>query len=277
MRVSSPQRERRRALRRQKRRELLANSWRTLVLVLLSGCLGWLLLRFGWTLEDSRQVVVVDDRGRLAERVVAIGEISFPTLLLEINPVQLERRLMRDLPMQSVRVRRLIAPARLEVRMQPRQPVARASRRIPGGMVLGLVDRQGLWIQPDPSLELPPPSSNVMVDGWTEQHSGAIATLLAAQSRLSNSLRLIVLRPDGSMQLDCERLGRIELGRNSDQLAVQIAVMEQLGRSLPASLISNPENLIDLSNPERPEIELPKRDEPEVSSPNINQIDAILP
>lgn len=277
MRVSSPQRERRRALRRQKRRELLANSWRTLVLVLLSGSLGWLLLRFGWTLEDSRQVVVVDDRGRLAERVVAIGEISFPTLLLEINPVQLERRLMRDLPMQSVRVRRLIAPARLEVRMQPRQPVARASRRIPGGMVLGLVDRQGLWIQPDPSLELPPPSSNVMVDGWTEQHSGAIATLLAAQSRLSNSLRLIVLHPDGSMQLDCERLGRIELGRNSDQLAVQIAVMEQLGRSLPASLISNPENLIDLSNPERPEIELPKRDEPEVSSPNINQIEAILP
>ena len=277
MRVSSPQRERRRALRRQKRRELLANSWRTLVLVLLSGSLGWLFLRFGWTLEDSRQVVVVDDRGRLAERVVAIGEISFPTLLLEINPVQLERRLMRDLPMQSVRVRRLIAPARLEVRMQPRQPVARASRRIPGGMVLGLVDRQGLWIQPDPSLELPPPSSNVMVDGWTEQHSGAIATLLAAQSRLSDSLRLIVLRPDGSMQLDCERLGLIELGRNSDQLAVQIAVMEQLGRSLPASLISNPENLIDLSNPERPEIELPKRDEPEVSSPNINQIDAILP
>lgn len=247
------------------------------MLVLLSGSLGWLLLRFGWTLEDSRQVVVVDDRGRLAERVVAIGEISFPTLLLEINPVQLERRLMRDLPMQSVRVRRLIAPARLEVRMQPRQPVARASRRIPGGMVLGLVDRQGLWIQPDPSLELPPPSSNVMVDGWTEQHSGAIATLLAAQSRLSNSLRLIVLRPDGSMQLDCEGLGRIELGRNSDQLAVQIAVMEQLSRSLPASLISNPENLIDLSNPERPEIELPKRDEPEVSSPNINQIEAILP
>ena len=97
MRVSSPQRERRRALRRQKRRELLANSWRTLVLVLLSGSLGWLLLRFGWTLEDSRQVVVVDDRGRLAERVVAIGEISFPTPLLEINPVQLERRLMLSL------------------------------------------------------------------------------------------------------------------------------------------------------------------------------------
>ena len=46
--------------------------------MLLSGSLGWLLLRFGWTLEDSRQVVVVDDRGRLAERVVAI-EIGFPT------------------------------------------------------------------------------------------------------------------------------------------------------------------------------------------------------
>ena len=235
MRVSSPQRERRRLF--VVRSDEFANSWRTLVLVLLSGSLGWLLLRFGWTLEDSRQVVVVDDRGRLAERVVAIGEIVSPPA--GINPVQLERRLMRDLPMQSVRVRRLIAPARLEV--DAATPTGGLSLAPFLGAWSGAGGQAGLWIQPDPSLELPPPSSNVMVDGWTEQHSGAIATLLAAQSRLSNSLRLIVL-PTAFAAIDCERLGRIELGRNSDQLAVQIAVMEQLGRSLPASLISNPEN-----------------------------------
>ena len=277
MRVRSPQRERRRALRRQKRLELLSNSWRTLLLVLLSGTLGVLLLRFGWTLEGTHQVMVVDDRGLLAERVVAIGEISFPTTLLEINPVQLERRLVRNLPVQSVRVRRRMAPARLEVQMQPCQPVARASRRIPGGMALGLVDRQGRWIEPDPALALPPPSTDVLVDGWTEQQSGAIAALLGAQARLGNSLRLIALRPDGGMRLDSARLGRVELGRNSERLAVQIAVMEELGRSLPASLTANPENLIDLSNPERPEIEIPKSDETKLLSPDINQIKVILP
>ena len=72
--------------------------------------------------------------------------------------MQLERRLMRDLPMQSVRVRRLIAPARLEVRMQPRQPVARASRRIPGGMVLGLVDGKDCGFNPIHRLNYRPPA-----------------------------------------------------------------------------------------------------------------------
>ena len=57
----TPQLERRRALRRQQRAQLLIQIWRVLVLLLLSTGLGWILLRHGWTLEGTNQVIVRGD------------------------------------------------------------------------------------------------------------------------------------------------------------------------------------------------------------------------
>ena len=259
MKVSSPQLERRRALRRQKRQELLGNSWRTLALLLLSGSLGWMLLRFGWMLEGTSQVMVLGNSGLAPERVAAAGEFSFPKPLLEINPAQLERQLNRDLPVQSVRVRRLIFPARLEVQMQTRNPVARATRRIPGGIDLGLVDSEGHWIEPDPSVSLPPPTTQIVVDGWSRSRRDVIATLLGEQSLLDNNLERIVLRSDGAIQLRCGQLGEIDLGRNIALLNRQIDAIQQLSLNLPKAVISGQKALIDLSNPDRPEIQLPAK------------------
>ena len=259
MKASSPQLERRRALRRQKRKELLGNIWRTVALLLLSGSLGWLLLRFGWMLEGTSQVVVLGNSGLAPERVAEAGEFSFPKPLLEINPAQLERQLKRDLPVESVRVRRLIVPARLEVQMQARNPVAKATRLIPGGIALGLVDSEGYWIEPDPSVSLPPPTTSVVVEGWTRSRQDVIATLLREQSLLDNKLERIVLRSDGAILLRCENLGDIDLGRNIALLDRQILVIEQLSQNLPKALISGEDSLIDLSNPDRPEIQLPAK------------------
>ena len=225
----------------------------------MSSCMGWLLLRFGWTLEGTNQVRVLGDSGLAPERVAASGRFSFPANLLEINPAQLERELSRELPVESVQVRRLIFPARLEVQMQARTPAARATRRIPGGISLGLVDQQGRWIEPDAGIAIPPPTTSVTVDGWTQSQSTAIARLLREQSRFDNSLRLIVLNPNGGIELHCEQLGRIELGRDIALLDRQIDAIEQLSLSLPKTLITGQDALIDLSNPERPEIQLPAK------------------
>tara|TARA_B100001287_G_scaffold10987_1_gene8448 strand:+ start:176 stop:964 length:789 start_codon:yes stop_codon:yes gene_type:complete len=259
LKTSSPQLERRRALRRQKRQELLGNIWRTVAFLLLSGSLGWLLLRFGWMLEGTSQVVVLGNSGLAPERVADAGEFSFPKPLLEINPAQLERQLKRDLPVESVRVRRLIVPARLEVQMQTRNPVAKATRRIPGGIALGLVDAEGHWIEPDPSVSLPSPTTNVVIEGWSRSRQDVIATLLSDQSLLDNNLERIVLRSDGAILLRCGNLGDIDLGRNSALLDRQILAIDQLSRNLPKALISEEDALIDLSNPDRPEIQLPAK------------------
>ena len=259
MKASSPQLERRRALRRQKRKELLGNIWRTLALLLLSGSLGWLLLRFGWMLEGTSQVVVLGNSGLAPERVAEVGEFGFPKPLLEINPAQLERQLKRDLPVESVRVRRLIVPARLEVQMQTRNPVAKATRLIPGGIALGLVDAKGQWIEPDPSVSLPSPTTSVFVEGWSQSSQDVIATLLNDQSLLDNKLERIVVRSNGAILLRFENLGDVDLGRNIALLDRQLLIIEQLSQKLPKALISGEGALIDLSNPDRPEIQLPAK------------------
>ena len=221
--------------------------------------MGWLLLRFGWTLESANQIRVLGNSGLAPERVAASGRFSFPANLLEINPTQLERELSRELPVESVQVQRLAFPARLEVQMQARTPAARATRRIPGGIALGLVDAEGRWIEPDAGIAMPPPTTSVTVDGWTQSRSSVIASLLREQSRFNDSLRLIVLNPDGGIELHCERLGQIELGRDIGLLDRQIDAIEQLNVNLPKTLITGQKALIDLSNPERPEIQLPTK------------------
>ena len=143
--------------------------------------------------------------------------------------------------------------------MQTQNPVARATRRIPGGIDLGLVDSEGHWIEPDPSVSLPPPTTQIVVDGWSRSRRDVIATLLGEQSLLDNNLERIVLRSDGAIQLRCGQLGEIELGRDIALLNRQIDAIQQLSLNLPKAVISGQKALIDLSNPDRPEIQLPAK------------------
>lgn len=256
MKSGSPLLERRRALRRQKRQEKLSDAWQTLLLLFLSGSMAWLLLRFGWTLEGSHQVLVRGNTKLVSERVVASSGLRFPADLLKINPAQLERELSRKLPVEFAHVRRLTFPARLEVHLQTRTPAARATRHIPGGIGLGLVDAEGHWIQPSPAIALPAPTTDVSVEHWSAKQIPVIAMLLRKRNHSFTSLRRIAFQPDGAVQLHCARLGRIDLGRNTALLDQQIAAVEQLLIQLPDQLMTKPPARIDLSNPERPEIEL---------------------
>ena len=146
MKSVSLQRERRRALRRQKRTQFRIYTWRTCALLSLSIVLGWSLLRFGWTLKGSDQVVVLGETAFNSTIVSEIAQLNFPQLLLEINPSELEQTLRENLPIQSVQVSRHMLPTRLEVALVDQTPVAQAFRQQPGGLEAGYVDAEGHWI-----------------------------------------------------------------------------------------------------------------------------------
>ena len=76
---------------------------------------------------------------------------------------------------------------------------------------------------------------------------------------LESNLERIVLRSDGAIQLRCGQLGEIDLGRNIALLNRQIDAIQQLSLNLPKAVISGEKALIDLSNPDRPEIQLPAK------------------
>ncbi len=255
----TPQLERRRALRRQQRQQLLIQIWRVLVLLLLSSGLGWILLRHGWSLEGTNQVIVRGDTGISPDLVSRVGGLSFPQPLLEINLKTLETQLREELPVKSAQAERRLLPARLEVLLVGQIPVARATRRLAGGMETGMVDGEGHWIQTNPKAPSPAPTSAITVEGWSADKRTVLAQLLEQRGRISDSLQAIVLHPDGAISLRTRRLGLINLGRDSDRLVQQIDAIVQLNSTMPPHLLDAGKGSIDLSNPDRPELERPAK------------------
>ena len=257
MKSISPQLERRRALRRQKRQQFLIHTWRSVALLILSTALGWLLLRYGWSLQGLDQVMV---RGKTAispELVYEVSQLRFPQPLLELNPTTLERTLRGNLPVQSVRVSRHLLPTRLEVALVDQTPMARAVRQKPGGLEAGFVDAEGQWIQMNRAVPTVNPSTSITLNGWTAERRTLIASLLQQHSRLEGKLQRITLHPDGAVSLRHQRLGRIDLGDDNQLLIQQVDAIVELDQSMPPHLVKGNGAVIDLSNPNRPEIQLP--------------------
>ena len=253
-RPGSAQVARRRDLRRQRRQTLLLQLWRFVALLLLSGGFSWILLRHGWTLRSSDAMVLTGGAALETSQVVEAAKLRFPLPLLEISPRALENQLVRELPVRAAQVERRILPARLIISLKPEIPVAKAMRQGPDGRERGLLNADGQWI---PLSEASPePLTNIMVRGWNDRKSGQIAALLKQRDRFEGRLKAIVLHPDGSVSLITTGLGRIDLGGESALMNTQIDTIVHLNKTLPKHLRQTHQSNLDLSNPERPELQL---------------------
>lgn len=250
--------ERRRQLRQQRQRERLRNLWRLVVLLSLSGGLGYALLRQGWTLTDPSQVEVVGSRQVSREQVLEVAGIRFPQPLLALQPKRIAEEVAGSLPVEQVQVSRLMAPPRLRVSLVDRQAVARAQRRSPRGPESGFVDRFGHWMSSRQGAGVATPGSDSLrVLGWQLRHRPALAQLLARRQALGSDLREIRFEPDGDLWLLSERLGQVRLGPADGRLGRRLEVLGHLQRELPARVQGKRLQSIDLSDPEQPELGLP--------------------
>ncbi len=256
--VRPPGAERRRLMRRQRRLELLRNAWRLLVLLGLSGGLGYALLRQGWTLTSPNQVEVIGSRQVSREQVVMAAELHFPLPLLTLQPRQVAEDLTAALPVEQVQVSRLMAPPRLRVTLVDRQAVARAQRRTSQGLESGYVDRLGNWMSSRQGQNLAANlRSPLVVLGWTPRHRPSLVLVLNARQRIGKDLRVIRFEPGGSLWLESASLGQVRLGPPDQQLPRRLDVLEHLVRQLPSAVRGRKLQSIDLSDPEQPELGLP--------------------
>ena len=81
--------------------------------------------------------------------------------------------------------------------------------------------------------------------------------MLQQQDRLNSRLLAITLHSDGAVSLRHQTLGRIDLGDDEQLLRQQIDAIVELDQSMPPHLLQEKGVVIDLSNPDRPEIQLP--------------------
>lgn len=255
--------ERRNELRLQRRNERLRNGWRMLVLLGLSAGLGTLLLREGWTLTSAEQVEVGGSRNIDRDTVIRAAGLEFPQPLLSLEPQGLAAEIKAALPVRQVRVSRWMAPARLRVDLVDREPVAAAQRSGPEGLEQGYVDHRGYWMSASQARGLAGSASNgPLLLGWQERHRPTITALLQANGRLKADLRQIRFEPTGMLTVQSARLGEVRLGPSDHRLTRRLEVLEHLIETLPPHLQGKTLQVIDLTEPEQPELALKQPPKP---------------
>lgn len=251
---------RRKELRRQRRSERLRQLWRILVFSGMSVGLGYLLLRQGWTLREPNQVEVLGSAVVSRDQVIAAAGLRFPQPLMALQPRLVASDLMGALPVEQVKVSRLMLPPRLRVELKDREAVARSVRRTDRGPEMGFVDGLGNWISIRQHMGIRSQGDlSLLVVGWNARHRSALAQVLKEREVLGPGLREIRFEPDGSLWLSTTQLGRVRLGPPDARLPRRLEVVAHLSRTLPATMKGAPPQLIDLTDPEQPELSVGTR------------------
>jgi cell division protein FtsQ len=254
----SPEAERRRQLRQQKRQDRLRHSWRILVFTGIAIGLGYGLLRQGWILTGANQVEVVGSSQVGRDQVIAATSLHFPQPLLALQPQAMAASIEEALPVEQVQVSRLMAPPRLRVELVDREAVARAQRQTAKGLEEGYVDRLGNWMSSRQGQGIHHQSPNsLVVLGWQQRLRPALALVLEQRKTIGSDLQEIRFEPGGSLWLKSTRLGQVHLGTIDGQLAKRIEVLQQLSQQLPSKIKGRHVVSIDLSDPNQPELGLP--------------------
>lgn len=249
--------ERRRQLRRQRRLERLRDGWRLLVYATLATGLGFVLVRQGWMLQSPAQVEVSGSQLVTRDQVIAAARLRFPQPLFSLQPRLLGNSLANSLPVEQVRVTRLMLPPRLRVELVDREAVARAQRRTPKGLEQGFVDRTGSWIHADSrSQGRLGGQASIQVLGWNERYRPVLGKVLEAREKIGPGLREIRFEPDGGLWITTRELGSLRLGPMDSQLDRRLEVLTHLNRTLPEKLAGKRPLSIDLTDPEQPELNL---------------------
>ena len=252
-----PGAERRRQLRQERRADRLLNLWRLVVFSAMAGGLGYGLLTQGWTLRSPSQVEVSGSRLVSRDQVIQAAGLSFPQTLLTLQPRQIIQTLSTALPVENVRVSRLMLPPRLRVELIDRSAVARAERRNKDGLEQGYVDRLGNWISLRQNLGVRlEGTQELRVVGWNERHRPALAKVLQERPAFGGKLKEIRFDPEGSLWLSTTDLGPVRLGPADGQLERRLAVAAHLNATLPANLRGRRPQIVDLSDPDQPELSL---------------------
>jgi cell division protein FtsQ len=261
---------RRKLLRQQRRAERLRNLWRMTVFSAIAAGLGYGLLRQGWTLRSPAQVEVVGSQLVDRQQVIRATGLQFPQSLLTVQPRELDRNLRSSLPVEQVRISRLMLPPRLRVELVDREAVARAERRGRAGIEQGYIDRQGHWIGVEAEGLVPRGDLSLRVRGWNERYRSALTQILARREAFGGRLQEVRFAPDGSLWLTTRDLGPMRLGPPDDRLERRLEVAAHLNATLPAQLKGRLPTLIDLSDPEQPELSVPGVAPPPAKKPGVN-------
>ena len=253
----NPRAERRRKLKLERRNEQLIQLWRILFFSSISSGLGVLLINNGWHPIDTEQIIVKGSTNLQSSSIVNASGNYFPRELLIIRPKELTEKLLNELPITRVSIRRNLMPPHLEVELKERQPIAFATRMGPKGKENGMVDNDGIWMPLRVASQAKQPEKEISLSGWRSSHREWISIILKNRNNFGSPLKKVMLSPGGDLSIGTEKFGVVELGTNQNLVLDQIKVLANLSRDLPQEFLNKEGAIIDIRDPSKPELQLP--------------------
>ncbi|HEY9736273.1 MAG TPA: FtsQ-type POTRA domain-containing protein [Trichocoleus sp.] len=270
-------RERRQALRRQRRVHLLQGFWQVLAMSGLAAGLYWGATRPLWLIKSPSQIEVSGNHLLSEQAVKALVPLDYPQPLLKVETRALAQQLEARAPITEATVTRQLIPPRLKVQVQERVPVAVAlppkdvSSGEPAYIQLGLLDAEGAWM-PQSSFTLqgvPPELPALKVRGMQAQYRSYWPTLYEAISRSPIKISELDWQDPANLILHTE-LGMVHAGPFPDRFEEKLATLDQM-RDLTRQFDRKQLAYIDLTNPDLPSVQVLQASKPAAAPPSAPQ------
>lgn len=262
--------QRRQNLRRQKRRQVVHQIWRTIALTSLASGLVWGAAQPVWVIHNPEQIAI-EGNELLSDRAIrSLLSLTYPQSLLRIEPQAIAENLESEQSLiAKATVTRQLFPPGLTVQIQERLPVAIACQDVVCNVsaatkkaktaspaAVGLIDEKGAWMSLinynniEQSLPLP----TLKIIGPYQQYLAYWSELYQVIHRSPVKVSQINCQNPDNLILKTE-MGIVHIGPYSSQLPEQLNILDQM-RRLSDKLKGRQIAYIDLRKPSSPAIQL---------------------
>ena len=188
--------------------------------------------------------------------VVNNSSLKFPIRLIFIKTSFLEKELKQNLSLKNVSVNRQIFPFGLKVHVNTRTPIAYGERTLNGKKILGLIDKDGVFINKQHAEEKNLSTLTTKVFGWEEQFKKILSEILIAQDNYELELVKVTFSPNGFLIIEEKDLKEIFLGFNPNIINYQLQIIKNLKNEFKKNNFSEKIDNIDLTDPNKPKIKV---------------------
>ncbi len=233
--------------------------WQVITYNLISLILLFTFIKLGWSPISAQQIKIRGSQSINGETIVETSGMIFPKPILSINPKEMEKNLLKELPIKSISIQRQLIPPGLEIQVLERKPITYAIRSRGEISEEGMLDEEGNWMPLKIAKRIKTDKIQLYVEGWMPTHKSSIAIILQDRKNLGITLRKIILSQNGDISLNSDEFSLIQLGSNPRSLKKQIKALPYLSRSLPSNFRNQKGIIVDIRDPEKPEIQIPKK------------------
>ena len=188
--------------------------------------------------------------------VVKNLSLKFPIRLILINTSFLENELKQNLSLSNVSINRKLFPFGLEVKVNPRIPIAYGEKILNDKKILGFIDKDGVFINKENAEGENLSNLTIQVFGWRENFKKILSEILIAQENNEFEVIKINFSPNGFLTMEEKDLKKILLGFNPNLIKYQLQIINNLKFEFKKNNFSEKIDHIDLTDPNKPKIKV---------------------